>query len=119
MIKWKGSLPVKTEPTDKILSLLGLSRRAGKLVGGFDLVCEKVREGKTYLVLAAADISEKTYKNLKFEAEKQNVPSARLSADMTAVGKACGMKAGVAAVTDRGFAAALQKLIRESTEGGI
>lgn len=110
---------MKMETTEKTLSLLGLARRAGKLCGGFDLVCEKVREEKAYLVLAAADISDKTYKNLMFEASRKNIPAVRIETDMAAMGKACGMKAGVAAVTDRGLAEAVQKLMRESTEGGI
>ncbi|WP_159459825.1 L7Ae/L30e/S12e/Gadd45 family ribosomal protein [Scatolibacter rhodanostii] len=105
--------------TDKILSMMGLCRRAGKLAGGFDLVCEKIREGKAYLTLAAEDISEKTFKNLNYEAQKYSVPAIRIEADMTTMGKACGIKAGVAVVTDEGFAKALLKLIRESTEGGV
>lgn len=95
---------------DKLLSMLGMARRAGKLQAGFDLVVETVKAGKADLVLAAADISEKTFKNLKYEAEKQQVKSVRIHAPMEELGKACGIKAGVIVITDGGFAKAIVKL---------
>ena len=90
--------------TDKVLSMLGICRRAGKLEAGFDLVCEKIREKKAYLTLTAQDISDKTFKNLKYEADKQKIPCRRIGADRICLGKACGIKAGVLAVTDEGMA---------------
>ena len=46
---------------DKVLPLLGLCRRAGKLEGGFDMCALAARHGEAKLLLAAADISDKTY----------------------------------------------------------
>lgn len=104
--------------TDKVLSMLGIARRAGKLEAGFDLACEKITYGKAKLAVAAVDISEKTFKNLMFEAEKYNVPCRRVKADMAEMGKACSIKAGVAVITDEGLANAVLKLIDEPEEGG-
>lgn len=96
--------------TDKALSLLGLCRRAGKLEGGFDMCTQAARHGEAKLLLAAVDISEKTCKNLRFEAERAGIPCARVEAPMAQLGKACGLRAGVLAVTDQGFSKALLDL---------
>lgn len=102
--------------TDKVLSLLGLARRAGKLEAGFDAVKSAIREGKACLVAAAEDISEKTFENLEYEARKAKIPAVRISANIAETGRACGVKAGVLAVTDQGFAKSLGKLIEQSTQ---
>ncbi len=98
---------------DKTLSLLGLIRRAGKLELGFDASAAAAREGRACLLLAAKDVSEKTFKNVRFEAERAGIPALRLPADMETTGHACGKKAGVLAVTDRGFARALEKAMEQ------
>lgn len=92
---------------DKALSLLGLIRRAGKLEAGFDASVSAAKGKKAHLLLAAADISEKTWKNLRYEGERAGVPAVRLEAPMEELSRACGVKAGVLAVTDHGFAKAL------------
>ncbi len=91
----------------KTLSLLGLARRAGKLQWGFDAVVLCTRERKAALLLCARDISEKTYRNISFEGARGGIPVLRLPEDRSTVGHACSVKAGVLAVTDEGFAAAL------------
>lgn len=96
---------------DKVLSLLGLARKAGRLSAGFDLSAQAAREGRAALLAAAADVSPKTYKNLCYEADRAGIPAVRLEADMRELSRACGVKAGVLAVTDQGFAqAALKEL---------
>lgn len=92
---------------DRVLSLLGLCRRAGKLVPGFDAAVLSVKAKQAKLLLAAADISEKTFKNLTFEGDRAGVPTLRLNTDLQKTGSACGVKAGVLAVTDEGFARAI------------
>ncbi len=106
--------------TDKVLSLLGLARRAGKLEAGFDASVSAARKKRAELLLAAADVSEKTFQNLRYEADRANVPAVRLPVGMEEAGRACGVKAGVLAVTDRGFAKALlngmEQRLREKEE---
>lgn len=105
---------------DKALSLLGLARRAGKVAAGFDACAAAARKGEARLLLAARDISGKTYKNLCYEAGRAGIPAARIEAPMQEVGRACGVKAGVLAVTDRGFAQALLGLGESvKQEGGM
>ena len=44
---------------------LGLCRKAGKLVMGYDAVCDEVYKGRVALVLTAADLSPKTFARLQ------------------------------------------------------
>lgn len=102
--------------TDKTLSLLGLSRRAGKLTAGFDAAVQAAREKQAVLLLAAADISEKTFQNLSFEGTRAGVQTLRLGTKIEETGRACGVKAGVFAVTDEGFAKAIRKELGEPVD---
>lgn len=106
---------------DKVLSLLGLCRRAGRLAFGFDMCQEAARSGQAALLLAAGDVSEKTFKNLRYEAERARIPAIRVKPSMSELGHACGIKAGVVAVTDKGFAKVLLKELEqmEQEQGGI
>ena len=101
---------------DKLLSLLGLARRAGKVEPGFDAAVSAARSGKACLLLAAGDISEKTVKNLRYEGDRAGAATLRLSVGMEELGRACGARAGVLAVTDKGFAKAIKGLAEAATE---
>lgn len=94
---------------NKVLSLLGLARRAGRLEAGFDACQKAARTGKAALLAAASDISDKTYKNLCYEAQRAGIPAVRLQAPIEELGHACGVRAGVVAVNDKGFAGAVMK----------
>ena len=83
---------------NKLLSLLGLARRAGKVEPGFDAAVGAAQSGKAALLLAAGDISEKTVKNLRYEGDRAGIPTLRVSSGMEALGQACGMRAGVLAL---------------------
>ena len=101
---------------NKILSLLGLARRAGKLDTGFEAVKSAARAKKSCLLLAAEDISEKTYKNLCYEGERNRVPVMRIPESTENISIACGIKAGVLSVGDAGFARGLRKAMEERNE---
>lgn len=59
---------------NRALSALGLARRAGKLNWGFDTAVEAMRSGACGVVILAADLSDKTKKNVRFEAESIMYP---------------------------------------------
>lgn len=112
---------------NKLLSMLGLARRAGKLVCGFDASVEAAVNAEAKGMIAAVDISEKTYKNLKFEADKAGIPCIRMAETSFEASAATGRKAGVFAVCDEGFFRAMKDIIdnqnseervRESTAEG-
>ncbi len=59
---------------NKILGLLGISAKAGKIVSGTDIVLENIEKNKVNLVIIATDASERTINNFKFSCEKYKVP---------------------------------------------
>ncbi len=98
---------------DKVLSFLGLCKKAGKLVSGTELVLDSVRNKKSQLVIIANDISGlgektiiKTLTHYKVEYVKY--------ATKSELGKALGFEErAVISVNDIGFAEALKKKIFE------
>ena len=97
--------------SEKVLSLLGFASKAGKLSFGTHATTFSVESGKAKLVLAAADISEKSVKELKFKSAKQNIEVLILDGTCTAdLSKRVGKNCGIVAVNDDGFASAIKKL---------
>ena len=62
------------------LSTLGLCRKSGKLIHGFDPVCDELKNPRSKIagVVIAKDVSEKTQKEMRFFCDKyetaQNAP---------------------------------------------
>ena len=83
---------------NKVLSLLGLATKAGKIASG-----------KGFLVLVAADASENTKKKFRNMCEFYEVPVYFL-ADKEELGKFCGKEFRASlAVQDENFAKAIMK----------
>ena len=95
----------------KFRGMLGLARRAGRLVCGESKTAEAIRNGKCFLLLLADDASpntEKKFKNMsEFYSANMVRPGTRFE-----LGKALGQTSVVsAAVTDEGFAKQLSILL--------
>ena len=101
------------ETNDRLMNLLGLARKAGKLELGGEAVKQAVHKRQAKLVLLSADLSENTARSVCAEAENSGVRIVTLSEGMDAVQAALGRRAGVIAVIDGGFAKALLKLCAE------
>ncbi len=107
------------ETTDKkLLGLLGLARRAGKLDLGADAAEQAVRRRSAKLLLLAGDLSPRTAEKMKAQAEGAGVRCRRAETDMDALEAALGKRTGIIAVNDAGFAKALLALCAEE-RGGI
>ena len=93
----------------KLIGLLGMARRAGRLSIGFDAAIGAAEGGKTALILLADDASPKTAKECAFAAETYGVRVMLLPLSKTALADAIGMHKPVAvlAVCDSGFAKAI------------
>ncbi len=102
----------------KTAGALGLCRRAGRLVQGYDAVCRSVQSGEAKLVIVAADVSEKTEKEVRFVAEKAQIPLLRIGDDMSALSEQLGRKVGVLSVTDSELANAVRTTTGEFWKGG-
>ncbi|MCL2637161.1 MAG: ribosomal L7Ae/L30e/S12e/Gadd45 family protein [Oscillospiraceae bacterium] len=82
---------------------LGLCRKAGELVMGFDAVVEALKAGKVKGILVTSDISLKTLKEVKFHAEKCSTEIVYLPEGMDEIKKIIGKTYGVLAITNEGM----------------
>ena len=96
---------------DRLLSFLGLCRRAKKLVIGAQVCEESVREGRSLLVLVATDAAPNSLKRVRRAAEEYGVPVLCANRDKEALSKALGRLCAVLSVEDRGFADRLHDMI--------
>ena len=98
---------------NKVLSTLGLARRAGRINYGFDMVTAGLE--KTYLLLLAEDCSLRTRRNIEAAAAEWRIPLHTLPFTKDQLGAGIGTKpVGIIGVADRGFARSLA----QSIEGG-
>lgn len=115
MMLWKRSL--KLTP-NKILSLLGMAQKAGKISGGAFQVEQSVKSKKARLVIISEDMSERSAKQYNDMCSYHKVPLVKYG-DMESLGHAIGKEYRAAvAVNDAGFAESLLKLINASDNGG-
>ena len=100
--------------TDSALSLLGLALRGGNLAVGEEPVREACRARRACLVMSAGDAADNSAGRSRRWAEEGGAAWVRLPWGKEALGNALGRKlCAVAALTDRGLAAALaEKLLR-------
>ena len=110
-VSGEGPIP-KTRP-GRLEGVIGLCRRARKLVCGVDQTCEGIRSGNTLLALIACDCSANSLKRLKncctyYETENIVIPIP-MTVLASAVGK--GGECGAVGINDEGFAAAIKKAV--------
>ena len=101
--------------TDKFLSYIGISKKAGRTVIGTELTCEAVRKGKIRLAVLASDASTNTEKRLRNCCEYYGVRFVKCGFTSEMLGKAVGSRGKVASVgfTDEGLAEAAFKSIQK------
>ena len=94
--------------SNKLGGLLGMCRRCGRLVTGFDAVVALC--GTSALLMLADDASPRTVKELLFRADRH--PVYRLPLTKDEIAHAVGSQKPIAclAVEDRGFADAIRPL---------
>ena len=101
---------------DPMVQLLSLSRRAGKLLRGFDQVKEGIAQQQVCAVVLAQDLSPKTEKELRYVCRNLTVPFVAVPATMAQLEQYVGKKVGVMALTEAGFAQKLQALAQDSPQ---
>ena len=90
---------------DRILSLLGICKRAGKLITGADTTIDSIQKSSKKSVQTAAD--ECNVKTLTMNRSKEEIGFA--------LGKICG----VMTTEDKGFADKLEQLIENESGGEL
>ncbi|MDY4694275.1 MAG: ribosomal L7Ae/L30e/S12e/Gadd45 family protein [Blautia sp.] len=94
---------------NKVLSLVGLATKAGKIVSGEFCTEKSVKTGKGVLVIVAQDASENTRKKFQNMCTFYNVPVVFFS-DKESLGRAMGKEyRACLAVQDDNFAKAIMK----------
>lgn len=97
--------------TDRLLSLLGLCRRAGRLTLGFDPVVDSINLKKAKLVIVASDCSHHTAKDTLTACHKMGVKSYVVPYTKDEISLAVGKYTAVLSITDDGFAKKAETLI--------
>ena len=98
---------------DRLLSLLGLCRRAGKITIGRDPVIESVKKGELSLVIFARNTSENTRKTVLRAVAQRAVEVLNLDYDKEDISVSLGKLCAVASINDKGFAKKLLSLAGE------
>ncbi len=103
----------------KLLSLLGMCRRARMLSCGHDAAIGSLRSKSAKLCLLSSDASERLRKEIEREAnfDGREIPVRELYSDMNEIGRATGLKSAVVTVNDEGFAKSMLGLL--NTEGEV
>lgn len=99
---------------NKLLSFLGLCRRAGKMSLGYDVVRDSIANGEARIIIVSNDISEHTLKNVVNAADRFNKKVYKLSADKEALSTAIGKYSAVISINDSGFSKKLLALMAEN-----
>lgn len=102
---------------DAVLGLIGLAKRASKLVIGDELVFELCALGKARCILLANDTGANAEKRAERYAEKANIPLISLPYNKATLGGALGRgECAVCAISDIGIAAALAEKLKGKDE---
>ena len=100
---------------NRLLSLLGLARRCGKLAAGFDAAVESAADGEARLILVAWDAAARTQRNIRQEAERYGVTVLPVRESKDEIGKAIGAAStGIVSIRDAGFAAKIRQLAADT-----
>ena len=59
---------------DKFISFLGISKKAGKCIEGYNKCEEALRGGKCYLIIVSAEVSENAREKFERMAHSRNIP---------------------------------------------
>lgn len=97
----------------KIINLLTICKKAGKVVCGFDAVKDAVYEGNVSCVLTTDDISQKTLKEVKFFSGNSHIEVLELGMDSADLYGILGKEVVIAAISDFGFAKRFRELCND------
>ncbi len=103
---------------NKINGLLGISAKAGKIVSGTDSVLGEISKKNLKLVIVAEDTSDKTIKNIKYYANKQNIEMiifGTIDSNSKAIGK---QNKAVIGLKDKNLAEAILKVFHGGEVNG-
>jgi len=89
---------------NRALGLIGICKKANKLVQGFDVVAESAQNGEISAIYIVKDVSPKTQKEMLFACADTNIPIVSLGITMDELGQILGRRVGIIGITDSGLA---------------
>ena len=103
---------------EKILSLFGLARRAGRLAPGHDAVVESIVKNRAKLCVLCLEASERLEREIRHACpyEGKNIPVIRAGFSAGELSKAIGTKAAVISVNDEGFSKKLLSMLEQEIQ---
>ncbi len=101
---------------NKFLFMLGLCRKAGKIIIGTDLVTKSLPSKKAYLVIYTSDASFNTEKKITDKCKYYNTECIKAPFDSGEISSAIGKDGAVCVlgITDLNFAGQLKSLLSEN-----
>ena len=95
------------------LGNLGLCKKAGRIITGFDAVVEEmknpVKSTKIAGIITSSDLSEKSKKEIAFYCNKHTKKCVEINHTMAEIESIIGKKTGIIAILDQGFYQLLTK----------
>ena len=99
----------------RVLGMLSLCRRAGRLTAGMEAVLEAAGKGAAFLVLLAEDLSPRSAERLKGRLP-QELPVVTLPCTMQTISRYTGKNSGILAVCDENFAGGIRAMMSDEEE---
>ena len=103
-----------TYKKNRVLGMLGISAKAGKIVCGTDATIEDIERHKVKLVIVAENASDKTKKNMKYVCDKNKVPILEFG-DIDEISKTIGKtNKAIIGIKSKSLSGAIEKLIKDN-----
>lgn len=103
-----------TYQNKRILGMLGISAKAGKIVCGTDATVEDIERHKVSLVIVAENASEKTKKNMKYICDKNGVTILEFG-NIDEISKTIGKNnKAIIGIKSKSLSKEVEKLIKEN-----
>ena len=97
---------------NRLLGMFSISRKAGKLVFGFDSVKEQLVKTPSCAVYLACDISEKSEKEVNFICSKSGTKISKTPLSMFQISSITGRLNGVWCVTDENLSKKIDSILQ-------
>ncbi len=98
---------------NKLLSFMGIVRKAGSMVFGNDCVAESILKNKSKLILLSSDLSPRSANKIKLLSEKSGVTFINIQENMEDIYRSIGKKTGIISIEDCGFSEKIKEIINE------
>lgn len=101
----------------RILGMLGISAKAGKIVCGADATIEDIERHRVKLVIVAENASEKTKKNIRYICDKNSITMLEFGS-INEISKTIGKNnKAIIGIKSKSLSEEIEKLIKENGGG--